>query len=364
MIMEYAEHGDLFSQHQVKKFTGAEGQQTIRQVLLGLQYLHRKKVVHRDVKPGNILITARNPIHIKLADFSHSATVDQGCLTVCGSRRYMAPEVSHPPYTAKVDIWSTGVIALELWAGLPRTTDTGWVEMLQQRISTMQDTRLGEFLRRTLCSKPDDRFTADQCLKMPFLLGQNIPATRQDGQAEETTLSDPQTAIRQDAQAEDVLLPDTAIWNPISCDRQEEQSVAAGTAAELCEFLNQEVSPVPDAAFILLEPLPEPIKLTMMTPDIFQADYLNEKRVCYSAAHHLINITNILRAFNETRYRLDRLRSHYEFIVAYRGNFRGSYTSYRNALEICRGLQIDVTKLESFIWRILHSRGKGHEGSD
>ncbi|KAF2192914.1 Pkinase-domain-containing protein, partial [Zopfia rhizophila CBS 207.26] len=85
------------------------------QGLNALDYLHSRKIVHRDLKPENILIQCREPANfcIKIADFG-LAKDDSFLKTCCGTRLYAAPEIwENRPYTAKVDIWSLGVIAFK-----------------------------------------------------------------------------------------------------------------------------------------------------------------------------------------------------------------------------------------------------------
>ncbi|OAA58751.1 Serine/threonine-protein kinase [Cordyceps fumosorosea ARSEF 2679] len=87
-----------------------------------LHHLHSQGISHRDVKPENILIMTRYPIHAKLADFGVSSRASQHT-TYCDTGRYAAPELARPPYTVKVDIWSMGVIVMELWMALPKQPD-------------------------------------------------------------------------------------------------------------------------------------------------------------------------------------------------------------------------------------------------
>eukprot|EP01130_Rhizamoeba_saxonica_P016506 TRINITY_DN7646_c0_g1_i1.p1 TRINITY_DN7646_c0_g1~~TRINITY_DN7646_c0_g1_i1.p1 ORF type:complete len:436 (+),score=95.93 TRINITY_DN7646_c0_g1_i1:735-2042(+) len=75
-------------------------------------------IFHRDLKPENILIFEKNPLQIKLGDFTFARELEHGQMTntFCGSFGFMAPEIlSREEYTAKSDLWSVGVIMYRLY---------------------------------------------------------------------------------------------------------------------------------------------------------------------------------------------------------------------------------------------------------
>ncbi|NXW79617.1 PAK3 kinase, partial [Hirundo rustica] len=84
--------------------------------LQGLDFLHSNLVIHRDVKSFNILL--RTDGSVKLADFGLSAqlTPEQNQrTTLAGTTWWMAPEVvMHKPYGPKADIWSFGIVGIEM----------------------------------------------------------------------------------------------------------------------------------------------------------------------------------------------------------------------------------------------------------
>jgi serine/threonine protein kinase len=90
------------------------------QVLWGLSYLHHEKILHRDIKPGNVLIHSDGSV--KLCDFGLVSLSDKSLqTTMVGTSRYMAPErLRARPYGRPSDIWSFGVFLLEcLTQGIP-----------------------------------------------------------------------------------------------------------------------------------------------------------------------------------------------------------------------------------------------------
>ena len=78
--------------------------------------MHRRKVIHRDIKTQNVFLTSSNTI--KVGDFGISKVLEsstQVAMTVVGTPYYMAPEAClSNPYTSKSDIWALGVIIYEL----------------------------------------------------------------------------------------------------------------------------------------------------------------------------------------------------------------------------------------------------------
>jgi len=95
----------------------------ICQTLRGINFLHGQKMIHRDIKAGNILFNKEGSI--KLADFGVSAILashDEKCHTMAGTWHWMAPEVIDPSdlggYDFKADIWSLGITCIELAYGV------------------------------------------------------------------------------------------------------------------------------------------------------------------------------------------------------------------------------------------------------
>ena len=81
-----------------------------------LEYIHGRKVLHRDIKVSNIFLTGNNTV--KLGDFGISKVLEStnaGAQTVVGTPYYMSPEVCESkPYTYKADSWALGCVLYEL----------------------------------------------------------------------------------------------------------------------------------------------------------------------------------------------------------------------------------------------------------
>ncbi|CAN8311736.1 unnamed protein product [Cochlearia groenlandica] len=92
-----------------------------KQILLGVSHCHQYGVVHRDVKPENILLDLRNDM-VKICDFGSGVLLGAGETTegVVGTPYYVAPEVLMGwKYGEKVDVWSVGVVLYTMLAGAP-----------------------------------------------------------------------------------------------------------------------------------------------------------------------------------------------------------------------------------------------------
>lgn len=100
-------------------------------MLLAVNFLHKLGIMHRDLKPGNVLMSScdSNALTIKLTDFGFSSFYDTQ-RDVLGTPLYMAPEIfKKKSYSNKVDIWSIGIITCKLLAG---NSPYGEIEQIDQ----------------------------------------------------------------------------------------------------------------------------------------------------------------------------------------------------------------------------------------
>ncbi|VDN56743.1 unnamed protein product [Dracunculus medinensis] len=120
LILEYASRGTLYALlQQVKKFDSNKSALYIYQLAKALAYCHEKNVMHRDVKPENILLNEEG--FLKIADFGWSVHAPSSRRsTFCGTLDYLPPEmVSERVHDASVDNWSLGIMLYEFLTGKP-----------------------------------------------------------------------------------------------------------------------------------------------------------------------------------------------------------------------------------------------------
>jgi len=162
----------------------------------GLAFLHKCKVIHRDLKAGNVLLTI--DAGVKIADFGVSAKNKQTLQkhdTFIGTPYWMAPEVvlcetfRDNPYDFKVDIWSLGITLIELAQMEPPNHEMSPMRVLL-KIQKSDPPKLeqpskwsknfNDFIVQALIKDPAQRPTADDLLKHPFVNGNIDPKPIRD----------------------------------------------------------------------------------------------------------------------------------------------------------------------------------------
>ena len=123
IIMEYADGGDLYKQIKVRQqgnkyFKEHEVLFILVQLCLALQHIHAKKMMHRDLKTANVLLTSSGIV--KIGDFGFSRQYEDSLskdvgTTFCGTPYYLSPELwKREPYSKKSEMWALGVVLYEI----------------------------------------------------------------------------------------------------------------------------------------------------------------------------------------------------------------------------------------------------------
>ncbi|NXH18980.1 STK11 kinase, partial [Bucco capensis] len=126
MVMEYCVCGmqEMLDSVPEKRFPVFQAHGYFCQLIDGLEYLHSQGIVHKDIKPGNLLLTTNGTLKISdlgVAEALHPFAEDDTCRTSQGSPAFQPPEIANGLDTFsgfKVDIWSAGVTLYNITTGL------------------------------------------------------------------------------------------------------------------------------------------------------------------------------------------------------------------------------------------------------
>jgi serine/threonine protein kinase len=164
--------------------TEMEAVHATRQILSGMQFLQKLGVVHRDIKPDNVVMDSFTG-NLKIIDFGLSAfwkPGDNKLRLSCGTPGYMSPEMrTGKGYTCKTDMWSLGILVFKLLVGeMPFSVDPESVppsqEQIREEIESLTELGLAarHFLSCLLNSDPSQRPTAAEALQHPWLIGDSL----------------------------------------------------------------------------------------------------------------------------------------------------------------------------------------------
>lgn len=186
IFLEYVPGGSLRGMlKQFGKFAESVIRRYTRQILLGVDYLHARGFIHRDIKGANVLVTEAGIA--KLADFGcskqlqgvNTASLDESLKTIRGSIPWMAPEVIRQAGAGpKADIWSVGATVIEMatanhpWPDLPDNLAALFhVATAKKPPEFPKDIspELRELLNACFQLDPDLRPPAQRLLRVPFL---------------------------------------------------------------------------------------------------------------------------------------------------------------------------------------------------
>jgi len=188
ILMEYCEHGDVYTYLQQAKKDREMGPdegrilQWFSQVILALHALHEKKILHRDLKTQNIFLTGNrdDALAAKLGDFGISrvlSSTTELAKTQIGTPFYMSPElINNKPYSYKSDVWGLGCVLYEIVNG-QRAFDAQSLNGLALKIIKGHFTPITaacseqtkSLIKSTLSTKPAHRPTLKEILHIPSI---------------------------------------------------------------------------------------------------------------------------------------------------------------------------------------------------
>ncbi|XP_028840031.1 serine/threonine-protein kinase 32A [Denticeps clupeoides] len=175
MVVDLLLGGDLrYHLQQNVHFSESTVKLYICEIALALHYLRNKRIIHRDIKPDNILLDEHG--HVHLTDFNIAAVVkdDLKASSIAGTKPYMAPELfqpfegTHPGYSFSVDWWSLGITAYELLRGqrpyvmrssMPANEILQTFHRVHPSYPAAWSTEVKSLLRKLLCIDPQKRIS-------------------------------------------------------------------------------------------------------------------------------------------------------------------------------------------------------------
>ena len=188
IVMELVEGGSLKSRlDRHERFTIPDIVRIMSEVCAALQYSHQRGVVHRDIKPGNIMMTTDG--QVKIADFGiarleNSSMTQVG--TLIGTPSYMAPEQFRgEPGDLRADIWAAGVVLYQLLTG-EKPFEGGFSAVMHKalhteppppsQLSVTTPRGFDAVIARALAKRPDDRFRSAAEFAEAIRAAANAPA--------------------------------------------------------------------------------------------------------------------------------------------------------------------------------------------
>ncbi|XP_020773077.2 LOW QUALITY PROTEIN: serine/threonine-protein kinase PLK1 [Boleophthalmus pectinirostris] len=184
VVLELCRRRSLLELHKRRKaVTEPEARYFMMQLLKGCQYLHNNRIIHRDLKLGNIFLN--DDMDLKIGDFGLATKIEfdgERKKTLCGTPNYIAPEVlCKKGHSYEVDVWSLGCILYTLLVGKP-PFETSCLKETYNRIKKNNYTipwhinpAASSLIKRMLHADPSQRPTVTELLTDDFMVSGYLP---------------------------------------------------------------------------------------------------------------------------------------------------------------------------------------------
>src|SRR5919109_2943064 len=169
-----------------------------KQLLEALRFAHRHGIIHRDIKPHNVLVSAdqhvkANEPRLKVTDFGiarHGASQMTEAGSIMGTAQYLSPEQARgAPVTAASDLYSAGVVLYEMLTGKVPFTGDSAIEIAMKHVNELPTPpsrlrseippELDQIVLRALAKEPEDRYqTADDFIEDLERVEAGLPISR------------------------------------------------------------------------------------------------------------------------------------------------------------------------------------------
>lgn len=219
LVVELLSGGELFNCIIEKgSFSEREARDVSISILNGLEFMHSKRIVHRDMKPENLILKTKGKFNsVKLSDFGFCKLLEKknGCRTLCGTPGYLAPEVLErwPAYDVECDMFSFGVILFLLLGGyLPfdpnssndanaifERTRNGEYKFYPTRWNNISASAK-ELVAQCLNKNPSKRMTAKKALNHKWM-EEKVPGNKVDAAGLKSVVADNKVCCAGDADA-------------------------------------------------------------------------------------------------------------------------------------------------------------------
>ncbi|XP_020285437.1 serine/threonine-protein kinase polo isoform X2 [Pseudomyrmex gracilis] len=186
IILELCRKRSMMELHKRRKaLSECETRYFMKQILEGVHYLHKNKIIHRDLKLGNLFLN--DDLQVKIGDFGLATKlVHEGerKKTVCGTPNYIAPEVlTKVGHSFEADVWSIGCIMYTLLVGKPPFETSSLketyarIKMVQYKVPQHISKPAGNMVANMLQLYPSKRPSVNKLMKDVFFTSGYMPTS-------------------------------------------------------------------------------------------------------------------------------------------------------------------------------------------